>query len=78
MDKHNIKKAYTNGVITIVWQSSKCIHSGNCVKGNPDVFQPKTQPWIKPEASNTEAIMKTISTCPSGALSFYFNSPSDY
>lgn len=73
MDKNNLKKEYTNGEITIVWQSGKCIHSGNCVKGSPEVFQPKDRPWIKPEGSTTERIMKTIDTCPSGALSYYYN-----
>jgi uncharacterized Fe-S cluster protein YjdI len=73
MDKSNIKKEYTNGEITIVWQSGKCIHSGLCVRNNPDVFQPKEKPWIKPEASNTEKIKSTIDKCPSGALSYNFN-----
>lgn len=76
MDKNNLKKEYTNGDITIVWQSGKCAHSGKCVKNNPDVFQPKTQPWIKPEASTTEKIMATIDLCPSGALTYYKNSTS--
>jgi len=73
MDKANIKKEYSNGDITIVWQSSKCIHSGNCVKNNPAVFKPKDHPWIQPEAATTEAIMQTIDKCPSGALTYYKN-----
>ncbi len=44
MDKFNINKLYTNGEITIVWQSGKCIHSGNCVYNNSDVFRPKEHP----------------------------------
>lgn len=71
MDKNNITKEYSNGEITIVWQSGKCIHSGNCVKNSPDVFHPKEQPWIKPEASTSEKIMDTIHKCPSGALTYY-------
>ncbi|MCH8569659.1 MAG: (4Fe-4S)-binding protein [Balneolales bacterium] len=73
MDKKNIIKEYTNGEVTIVWQAAKCIHSANCVKNNPDVFQPKTRPWIKPDASSTEKIISTINTCPSGALTYYMN-----
>jgi uncharacterized Fe-S cluster protein YjdI len=73
MDKNNLRKEYTNGEITIVWQSGKCIHSGMCVKNNPDVFQPKEKPWIKPEASTTEQIKSTVEKCPSGALTYYFN-----
>ena len=41
MEPKNIKKEYTNGEVTIVWQSGKCTHSANCVKNNPDVFKPK-------------------------------------
>jgi uncharacterized Fe-S cluster protein YjdI len=73
MDKNNLTKKYTNGEVTIIWQSAKCIHSGNCVRHNPDVFRPKTQPWINPTESTTEKIMMTIDKCPSGALSYYLN-----
>lgn len=74
MDKNNLTKTYTNGEITIVWQSGKCIHSGMCVRNNPDVFQPKEKPWIKSEASSSERIMQAIDQCPSGALSYVKNS----
>lgn len=30
MDKNNLTKEYTNGEITVVWKSGKCIHSTNC------------------------------------------------
>lgn len=73
MDPKDIKKEYTNGEVTIVWQSRKCIHSAMCVKNNPDVFHPKEKPWILPENSTSEKIMDTINKCPSGALSFYLN-----
>lgn len=73
MDPKNLKKEYTNGEVTIVWQSGKCVHSGNCVRNNPDVFKPKEQPWITPENSTTEKIIETVNKCPSGALSFYLN-----
>ncbi len=72
MDKNNLTKEYTNGEITIVWQSGKCIHTGNCVKTNQKVFQPKTQPWIKPEADTSKNIISAVNKCPSGALSFYY------
>mgnify|MGYP003586922513 FL=1 len=73
MDPKDIKKEYTNGEVTIVWQSGKCTHSANCVKNNPDVFKPKEQPWITPDNSTTEKIIETVNKCPSGALTFYLN-----
>ncbi len=30
MDVQNLKKEYTNGEITVVWESGKCTHSANC------------------------------------------------
>ena len=73
MDSNKIKKEYTNGEVTVVWQSGKCIHSGNCVKNNPAVFQPKEKPWIKIDGSSTDKIIETVKKCPSGALTFYKN-----
>ena len=62
-------KEYTNGEVTIVWQAHKCIHSANCVKNNPAVFQPKEKPWIKMDNANSDEIVAALSKCPSGALS---------
>jgi uncharacterized Fe-S cluster protein YjdI len=73
MNKHHIKKEYTNGEITIVWQSSKCIHSGMCVKNLAAVFKPQTSPWIQMENATTEEIIAAVSKCLSGALSYYKN-----
>ena len=73
MDSNNLKKEYTNGEVTIVWQSGKCTHSANCVRNNPDVFQPKEKPWIKIDNSSTDKIIETVQKCPSGALTFYKN-----
>ena len=73
MNPKDITKEYTNGEVTIVWQSAKCIHSTNCFRNNPEVFQPKEKPWIKPENSTTEKIIDTVNKCPSGALTYFLN-----
>ncbi len=66
-------KTYTNGEVTIVWKAKKCIHSGNCVRGLPEVFKPKARPWIHPDAASSEALIQQVERCPSGALSWYRN-----
>ncbi|KAF0151972.1 MAG: hypothetical protein FD143_1441 [Ignavibacteria bacterium] len=73
MDKNNITKNYSNGEITVVWQSGKCIHSANCVKNLPQVFNTKASPWIKVANASTEEIIATVNNCPSGALSIIRN-----
>ena len=77
MNPKDITKEYTNGKVTVVWQSGKCIHSGNCVRNNPDVFQPKEKPWIKIDASTSDKIVETVEKCPSGALTYYKNKTND-
>lgn len=73
MDKNNIRKEYTNGDITVVWQSGLCIHSKKCWNGLPQVFNPKERPWINMEGATSEAIKTQVDNCPSGALSWYKN-----
>ncbi len=68
MDPKNIRKEYTNGSITVVWESGKCIHSGNCVKNLSAVFQPKMSPWINMGNASSEEIIAAVAKCPSGAL----------
>jgi uncharacterized Fe-S cluster protein YjdI len=73
---NEITKKYTNGVVTIVWKPSVCIHSTICWKeatGLPKVFNPKVKPWINMEGTETEKMVEQVKKCPSGALSFYYN-----
>lgn len=69
MDKNNLKKEYSNGEVTVVWQSGLCQHSGNCVRNLPGVFRPKEQPWIQVENASSDEIIAAVAKCPSGALS---------
>lgn len=69
MDKNNLKKEYSNGEVTVVWQSGLCQHSGNCVRNLSAVFRPKEQPWIQVENASGDEIRAAVAKCPSGALS---------
>ena len=68
-----IVKKYTNGEVTVVWQPSKCIHSTNCFRGLPEVFDPNKRPWVNIQGANTDRVISQVKDCPSGALSFFMN-----
>ncbi len=68
-----MEKQYTNGEVTIVWKPDLCIHSANCIRGLPDVFNNRARPWITPEGASTEQIIEQVKRCPSGALSYLMN-----
>ena len=53
---------------TVTWDQKRCIHSGECVRGLPGVFNSKATPWVQPGATDSDALASTIGRCPSGAL----------
>jgi uncharacterized Fe-S cluster protein YjdI len=61
---------YSNGEITVTWDSEKCTHAGRCVKGLPAVFDANRQPWVDPSGATPEEIAAQVAKCPSGALGF--------
>ena len=64
------EKHYTKEDLTVVWKSDLCIHSGNCVRGLQQVFDPKRRPWIDLEHADKARIIEQVKKCPSGALSY--------
>ena len=73
----SVKKEYSNGEVTIVWQNALCTHAANCVHGLPDVFDSQKNPWINAQGATTAEIISQVKQCPSEALSFYLNSVPD-
>jgi uncharacterized Fe-S cluster protein YjdI len=69
-----MEKHYDNEDITVVWKPEVCIHSGLCWRGLLAVFNPRNRPWIDMKGADSEAIIRQVDQCPSGALSWYRNS----
>jgi CDGSH-type Zn-finger protein/uncharacterized Fe-S cluster protein YjdI len=62
---------YRSASVTVRFAGTKCIHSRNCVLGDPRVFVPNAPgPWIHPEAAPIERVAELVHACPSGALSY--------
>ena len=52
------------------WDENVCTHSGNCVKGLPQVFKVEAGKFvIDPSAASEEEVRAVVAKCPSGALS---------
>jgi uncharacterized Fe-S cluster protein YjdI len=56
--------------ITVVWNGTRCIHSALCIRGLPEVFDPRRRPWIDATAADPEHIAEVIRRCPTGALTY--------
>jgi uncharacterized Fe-S cluster protein YjdI len=68
-----LKKKYTKDNLTVIWQPDLCIHSKECFKGLPEVFNPANKPWVNLDAESIDRIKKQVDKCPSGALSYEMN-----
>ncbi|MEI6851879.1 MAG: (4Fe-4S)-binding protein [Bacteroidota bacterium] len=66
-------KHYTNGEITIVWNSDQCTHVAYCFTELPEVFDPSERPWINAKGASTQRIIEQVNRCPTGALTFFYN-----
>lgn len=66
-------RLYENEDITIFWDSDKCRHAKVCVHQSPTVFNKDKRPWIDLNGAPTADIWKTVSQCPSGALTCIYN-----
>ncbi|MFH5833817.1 CDGSH iron-sulfur domain-containing protein [Halalkalibaculum sp. DA384] len=59
---------YDTGEVTVTYDSRRCIHAEECVKGLQSVFNPNKRPWIQPEYATPEEIRDVVHRCPTGAL----------
>lgn len=62
---------YRGERVVVRFQAVRCIHSRNCVLGDPRVFVPNAPgPWIHPEAAPPERVAELAHACPSGAITY--------
>jgi uncharacterized Fe-S cluster protein YjdI/CDGSH-type Zn-finger protein len=61
---------YESGEITVHWDSTRCVHTGICLRSLPGVFDTGRRPWVDIEGAAAPEIVATTERCPSGALSY--------
>ena len=64
-------KSYSNPTITVLWDAPRCIHSGNCLRLLPTVFDSRARPWIDLDGAAADEVAEAINACPSGALRYH-------
>ena len=66
----NKRNNYVGKQITIHDNRGICAHAGYCTGNLSSVFKLGEEPWIDPGGATVKDIIRTISKCPSGALSY--------
>jgi uncharacterized Fe-S cluster protein YjdI len=63
-------REYAAPGIVVTWESGRCQHSTECVRGLPQVFDTKARPWIAPDGATADELVEAIDRCPSYALGY--------
>ena len=63
-------KEYPAEGVTVWFDVTRCRHFAECVRGQPDVFQPGRRPWVRPDLGEPSAIAAVVRRCPTGALHY--------
>lgn len=63
-------RKYSGKAIDVYFNLDICQHSGNCTRGNSEVFNVKRKPWILVDNAEANEVERVIKNCPSGALQY--------
>lgn len=63
-------RTYESDDITVTYDPRRCIHSAECVRGLPRVFDPDRVPWVDPDQAEAPTIAEVVERCPTGALHY--------
>lgn len=62
------RRRYEGARVDISFDSGRCRHAAECVRGLPAVFDTRRRPWILPDGDDAAAVIEVVARCPTGAL----------
>ncbi len=62
---------YRGKDIDVSFDLDVCIHVGECLRGQPEVFKLHRRPWTLPDAASADVVAEVVERCPSGALLYH-------
>ena len=63
-------RTYDGDRIRVLWDASRCIHVGSCLRALPAVFDVRARPWVDLDGASAEEVAAAVRTCPTGALRY--------
>jgi uncharacterized Fe-S cluster protein YjdI len=63
-------RTYKKDDLTVFWDSTRCIHTGICLRSLHSVFNLKNRPWVNLDGADTEQVIAAVVKCPTGALRY--------
>ena len=66
----DLTREYRNDDLVVRWYAKRCIHSAECIRIAPRVFDPRRRPWIDLMRDERSRIISAVEACPTGALEY--------
>jgi CDGSH-type Zn-finger protein/uncharacterized Fe-S cluster protein YjdI len=64
------RRTYETDGVRVHWDSSRCIHTGICLRTLPSVFDVRRRPWVDLQGAEAEVVADAGVRCPTGALRY--------
>jgi uncharacterized Fe-S cluster protein YjdI len=64
------RRTYETEAVRVLWDSSRCIHTGICLQTLPSVFDVRRRPWVDLQGAEASAVADAVERCPTGALRY--------
>jgi len=68
--ERSVERVYANDAIEVQWEPRLCIHTRNCIRAAPEVFDAQARPWVRVDAADADRVAAAVLACPTGALHF--------
>ena len=67
-DSESNRKRYRGAGVDVSFDSRRCRHAAECLRGLPAVFDTDRRPWILPDGADPDEVVRIVARCPTGAL----------
>jgi|SRR5215213_1239088 len=68
--ERGLQREYRSDTIAVQWEPEYCIHTANCIRSAPAVFNPNDRPWVHSDQAPADVIATAVLRCPTGALHY--------
>src|SRR5437660_9936337 len=65
-----MRKVYRGRDVEVSFDLDICIHVGECLRGDPNVFKLRRRPWALPDEGSPDVVAEVVERCPSRALPY--------
>jgi uncharacterized Fe-S cluster protein YjdI len=64
-----VRKVYRGKDVEVSFDLDVCVHIGECLRGDRDVFKLDRRPWVLPDAGSVDDVARVIERCPAARSS---------